>query len=130
MAKGFYPVVFFYNLHYTLPNFSTMESFAQFLTTIVPAVLVLFAMYLAIKSFLDREAKSRMIDKKISAQETILPVRIQAYERVCLLLERISPNNLVLRLNNGVYSKAEFYSILMNEIREEFGHNYAANVYE
>ncbi len=106
-----------------------MESIAQFLTSIVPAALVLFAMYLAIKSFLDREAKSRMIDKKISAQETLLPIRLQAYERICLFLERVSPNNLVLRLNNGVYSKAEFHSILMHEIREEFGHNYAQQMY-
>ena len=62
-------------------------------------------------------------------QEVVIPVRLQAYERICLLLERISPNNLISRLNNPEYSAIEFQHILISEVREEFNHNLSQQVY-
>ncbi len=106
-----------------------MENITLFLTATIPATLVLFAMYLAMKSFLDKEAKIKMIDKKLNVQETVLPIRLQAYERMCLFLERISPNNLVLRVNDASFTSAHLHAILLQEIREEFTHNYAQQMY-
>lgn len=62
-------------------------------------------------------------------QEVVLPIRLQAYERVVLLLERISPNNLVTRLNNAAFSAKEFQQVLVSEIREEYNHNLSQQVY-
>ena len=58
-----------------------------------------------------------------------MPNRLHAYERICLFLERISPNQLIVRLNNGNYTAREFQQILLNEIREEYNHNVSQQLY-
>ena len=59
----------------------------------------------------------------------MLPIRLQAYERICLFLERISPNNLVVRLNDASLSASQFQQVLITEIRQEFNHNLSQQVY-
>ena len=106
-----------------------MELLSTFLTIVVPAGLVLFAMYLAIKSFMDKEARKGMIDLKLKSQEHILPIRLQAYERLCLFLERVSPGNIILRINNPTFTSAHLHQQLLTEIREEFNHNLSQQLY-
>jgi hypothetical protein len=66
-----------------------------------------------------------------NAEETkiILPLRLQAAERLILYLERITPQNLVLRLNRPELSAAEFQSVLVKAIREEFDYNLSQQLY-
>ena len=86
-------------------------------------------MYLTIISFLQKEREKMLLDLKTQNTQTVLPVRLQAGERLCLLLERITPNNLVRRVNNPEYSAREVYSQLLHEVREEFNHNLSQQVY-
>lgn len=96
---------------------------------LIPAGAVLYAMYLIVKSFLDKELEKHRLEVRGKSIETVLPNRLHAYERICLFLERISPNNLVLRLNNGNFSAREFQQILLTEIRDEYNHNVSQQVY-
>jgi hypothetical protein len=59
----------------------------------------------------------------------VLPIRLQAYERICLFLERITPNNLIIRLNQSNFSAREFQQVLLSEIRQEYNHNITQQVY-
>ena len=77
-----------------------MEILIEFGKLLIPALLVLYAMYLTVKSVLEKDIEKKEVDLKIKNYETILPLRLQAYERIALLLERITPNNIMLRLNN------------------------------
>ena len=70
-----------------------------------------------------------LVELKTQNSQTILPIRLQAAERLCLLLERITPNNLVRRANPGIYTAGELHSHLLEEIREEFNHNFSQQVY-
>ena len=106
-----------------------MEDLIEFLKILVPSGIVLYAMYLTTKSFINKELQQKNLEIKTKNTEVVLPVRLQAYERMCLFLERIRPNNLILRLNDNNYSAAEFHQILLNEIREEYNHNLAQQVY-
>lgn len=106
-----------------------MELVIEFAKLLIPAAAVLYAMYLVVKSFLDKELQRQHLEIRGKSVETVLPNRLHAYERVCLFLERISPNSLILRLNKGDYSAREFQLILVNEIREEFNHNVSQQVY-
>ncbi len=106
-----------------------MEALLEFGKIIIPAAIVLYAMYLVVNSFLQKEFEKRLIDIKLKNTEVVLPIRLQAYERLSLFLERISPNNLVLRLNNSGYSAKQFQQILQNEVREEYNHNLSQQVY-
>ncbi|MTI38023.1 hypothetical protein, partial [Fulvivirga lutimaris] len=89
----------------------------------------LYAMYLIVKSFINSELDKKRIEVRGKSIETVLPNRLHAFERVILFLERISPNNLIVRLNNGSYTAKEFQQILLNEIREEYNHNVSQQLY-
>ena len=106
-----------------------MEILIEFGKLLIPALLVLYAMYLTVKSVLEKDIERKEVDLKIKNYETILPLRLQAYERIALLIERISPNNIMLRLNNPGLSAKEFQIILVKEIREEFNHNLSQQIY-
>ena len=60
---------------------------------------------------------------------TILPLRLQAYERFVLFLERIHPSNLVLRLNSPDLTALQLQSLLVRTIREEFEYNLSQQLY-
>ncbi|WP_373523744.1 hypothetical protein [Aquiflexum sp.] len=106
-----------------------MEYIADLLKIVLPAGLVIYGMYLTIMSFLKKEREKMIVDLKTQNTQTVLPIRLQAGERLCLLLERITPNNLIRRVNNPEYSARELYSQLLLEIREEFNHNLSQQVY-
>lgn len=106
-----------------------MEALIEFGKIIIPAALVLYAMYLIVKSFINAELDKKRLEVRAKSIETVMPNRLHAYERVCLFLERISPNQLIVRLNNGDYTAREFQQILLNEIREEYNHNVSQQLY-
>ena len=101
----------------------------EFAKLILPAAAVLYAMYLVVKSFLDKDMSQRLLEIKLKNAETLLPIRLQAYERISLLLERITPSNLLPRLNDQSYSAQEFHQILTFNIREEYNHNLSQQIY-
>lgn len=106
-----------------------MEILVEFAKLILPAAAVLYAMYLTVKSFLNKELEKQKMEVIAKNAEALVPIRLQAYERLTLLLERIAPNNLVRRLNDSNYTAKEFQQILIANIREEFNHNLAQQVY-
>ncbi|BDC98339.1 hypothetical protein [Persicobacter psychrovividus] len=106
-----------------------MDLLFDFVKIILPAALVLYAMYLTTQSFLQKDFEKQLLSLKIKNSEVILPNRLQAYERICLFLERISPHNLLPRVNQSGMSANEFKQILGHEIREELNHNLSQQVY-
>ncbi|HEX8545397.1 MAG TPA: hypothetical protein VF691_00470 [Cytophagaceae bacterium] len=106
-----------------------MEVLGDLIKILLPAAAVLYAMYLTVKAFLNKDFDKRLVDIKIKNTEVTLPLRLQAYERMCLFLERISPHNLVVRLNEPAYNAIQFHQKLLSEVREEFNHNVSQQIY-
>ncbi len=106
-----------------------MEVLGDFLKIVLPAGAVMYAMFLTIRSFLTKDFEKRMVDIRIKNNEIILPIRLQAYERMALLLERISPHNLIMRVNDPAYNVAQLHQRMLMEIREEYNHNLSQQVY-
>lgn len=106
-----------------------MDIISDLLKVLLPASLVLYAMYLTIKAFIDKNTTDRQLDHKAEMSKTLLPLRLQAYERMTLFLERISPNNLLMRLGGQAQNVLDFQQMLLSDIREEFSHNLAQQVY-
>jgi len=106
-----------------------MDAFIELLKLIIPAAAILYGMYLVVQGFLNRDLASRQFDVRGKSIDTILPLRLQAYERICLLLERLSPQNLLLRVSHGGLSARDYQRILLEEIRNEFNHNVAQQLY-
>jgi hypothetical protein len=106
-----------------------MNTLLEFGKILIPAAIVLYAVYLMVRSFIQREIDLKKLEVRGRSIETILPARLQAYERMVLFLERISPQNLLIRLNNPGFSARDFQKVLLDEVRNEYNHNVSQQVY-
>ncbi|MEN7549166.1 hypothetical protein AAG747_14680 [Rapidithrix thailandica] len=106
-----------------------MDAFIDILKITLPAVIVLYAVYLIVKSFLQKQFEITLNNLKRDSNKEVLPLRLQAYERMAIFLERITPNNLITRLNDGSYNVSQFQNILTHEIRQEYNHNLSQQIY-
>lgn len=96
--------------------------------TIAGIGVVMVAFYL-VKPFLENKEKLQLLELKKATGAQTLPLRLQAYERVILLIDRINPSNLLLRLNTTAYTAAELHSLIVAEVRNEFQHNVTQQLY-
>ena len=99
------------------------------LKIILPALIVAGAIYVLFRQFLEKEQQRRLIEMRMESNKTTLPLRLQAYERVVLFLERISPNNILVRLSSAGQSAPDFHRLLQQEIRAEYEHNLSQQLY-
>ncbi len=76
----------------------------------------------------DRPAEPESV-LKVETMKIILPLRLQACERFVLYLERIHPNNLLLRLNPANLSAADLQAQMIRTVREEFEYNLSQQLY-
>ena len=106
-----------------------MDIISDLLKLLVPAGLVLYGMFLTAKLMLEREAEKQRIELKSRYTSDITPLRLQAYERIALFLERITPSNLLLRLSGQTPIALDFQQLLLREIREEYNHNLSQQIY-
>jgi hypothetical protein len=114
---------------YSKTKIAAMAIFLEILKYTLPAALALLGVYLVIHRFFQQETLRLEAERKQGLQREVFPVRMQAYERVVLLLERISPNQLILRVNQPGLTAAQFQSLLTQTIRDEFDHNLSQQVY-
>lgn len=105
-----------------------MDYLFEIVKIILPAAIVFLTAYYLVKNFLDHESRKKTLDLKLANQTVITPIRLQAYERVILFLERINPNSMVMRLNKTC-SAAAFQGELLKTIRSEFEHNLSQQIY-
>jgi len=106
-----------------------MSAILELAKLIIPAAIVLYGMYLVVKSFVQKELDKGKLEIKASNAEVILPLRLKAYERISLFLERIAPTNLVVRVRDNSFTAGQFHQALISDIREEFNHNLSQQIY-
>lgn len=95
----------------------------------IPAVIVgVIAYYFFSLHFKEVEHRRLFLLQKEN-QKLSLPLRLQAYERMTLFLERISPQQLLVRIPSRNLSKKEYEMVLVNSIDEEFEHNLSQQIY-
>ena len=103
------------------------------LLVLLPSVVVFLTAFYLIRQFLSgRTAEAnnlRLADIKKEDHKNILPIRLQAYERLTLFLERIKPGGLVLRVHKSNMTSRMLQSELTATIREEFDHNITQQIY-
>lgn len=103
--------------------------FYSFLTITSVAAIASFAFYWTAITLAQTILEKHRSQSRYKNTEIILPLRLQAYERMCLFLERISPNNLIIRLSGNSETAIDFQQLLLQEIRQEYNHNLAQQVY-
>ncbi|MER2996426.1 hypothetical protein [Pontibacter populi] len=106
-----------------------MELIIDILKITIPGLIVAVAMYKLIKNQNERDYKLRLLQLKQKNGEVVIPIRLQAYERIVLLLERITPSNLLLRISGSGHTASDYHRMLLSEIRNEFSHNMSQQIY-
>lgn len=105
-----------------------MDPLFEIVKIVLPSAIVFLTAYYLVKNFLDHESRKRVVDLKLANQTVITPIRLQAYERVILFLERINPSSIVMRLSKIGGAQA-FQSELLKTVRTEFEHNLSQQIY-
>ncbi len=86
------------------------------------------AYYLFDSYFKDQQHTRRWLAQKEN-QKQALPLRLQAYERMALFLERINPAKLLIRVAPTSDDKVAYQNLLIHHIEQEFEHNLTQQVY-
>jgi hypothetical protein len=72
--------------------------------------------------------KKQLEERKINEPET-LKIRLQAYERLALLAERISLQNLLSRISNSGLNSRQMQVSLIDSIKQEYDYNISQQIY-
>lgn len=103
--------------------------FVDVLKFVLAGTLIVFIAWQIIKSEIEKLNQSKLLDLKRASLETTLPLRLQAYERLTLFLERINPSNMLVRVHVAGTSVREIQQFLVAEIRTEHQHNITQQLY-
>jgi len=100
----------------------------------IPVIILILPLYILLQklsssfnSFVEMYIKSAALRKTGNSIPNEL--KINACERLTLLIERITPESLILRNNKGNLNNRELQIILLEEIRNEFDHNLTQRLY-
>jgi hypothetical protein len=106
-----------------------MDIVLQLALIIFPAGAVLLTTIFFLRKEAAKDVQDMRAELKKQRQEYFLPSRVEAYQRAILLMERIHPNSLVMRLHNpGLPAKA-LQADFLKAIREEYDHNVAQQLF-
>lgn len=106
-----------------------MDIFLEILKYTVPALVILFVTLFLVRAFLKNAEKQRNIELMTKSHEITIPLRLQAYERIIIFLERISIESLLMRQNQPGMSSMQLHTELLSAIRSEFEHNLSQQLY-
>lgn len=106
-----------------------MEFTLYIIGTLLVAVIVFLTAFFSMRMFIRNDERKRLLELKEHNKSVIAPVRLQAYERMAMFLERIEPNQLILRLNDGSSTNSDLRMLLIASIRAEFEHNLSQQIY-
>ena len=113
-----------------------MEEFIEVIKLAIPSLLVFGVVYFMLKQFLSRELainsqqiKLQEEEFKLQAKKDFIPLKNQAYERAILYVERIDPNNLIMRIHKPFMNAKQLHTALLSIIREEYNHNMVQQLY-
>jgi hypothetical protein len=106
-----------------------MEMLFEILGYLLPALVVFLTAYFTLRMMIRNDQRKREQEIILKNKQLITPVRLQAYERLTLFLERISPDNLVMRFSKDRLTVSQLQHQMLQTIRSEFDHNVSQQVY-
>ncbi|MCA0131809.1 DUF7935 family protein [Winogradskyella alexanderae] len=106
-----------------------IDTITEITLNLLPAILVGAIAYYFFKKHIENENNRRRYMLQKSMQREAFPLRLQAYERMALFLERISPSKLLTRVHPNSSNKGDYEALLIATIEQEFEHNLSQQIY-
>ncbi|MEH6681187.1 MAG: hypothetical protein V7724_11600 [Sediminicola sp.] len=107
----------------------TGDQIFQLFAYLMPAVVTGAVAFYFFRLHTNNEEGRRRFLLHKESQKSTLPIRLQAYERMALFLERISITSLVVRVAPLSTNKADYENLLIKNIENEFEHNLSQQIY-
>ena len=98
-------------------------------TYTLPAIITGGVAFGLLQKFFKNEENKRKFELLRENQRLGLPIRLQAYERIVLFLERINPINLMMRVEPNSLDPQSYATLLVHTIQTEYEHNIAQQIY-
>lgn len=95
----------------------------------IPALITGVIAYYFFKEHIKNEDGRRRFLLQKDMQVKAMPLRLQAYERMVLFLERITPSKLMIRVKPTSSNKEDYENLLIANIEQEFEHNLSQQIY-
>ena len=95
----------------------------------IPALIVLLATWIVMHKLFNNEQQKREWELKRASQKEISPIRLRAYERLALMLERTQPEHMLMELEVSTMTVQQVQQRLLQTIRLEFDHNMSQQIY-
>lgn len=95
----------------------------------LPALVTGVVAFYSFQTFANNEEKRRRFHLLKENQKQALPLKLQAYERLALFLERINPTKLLVRIAPQSDHKMDYQNLLILHIEQEFEHNLTQQIY-
>ncbi|WP_231459207.1 MULTISPECIES: hypothetical protein [unclassified Pedobacter] len=99
------------------------------LTLFLGISLAFIVIYFFVKTDIQRFFNLKNIELNKENRAQILPLRLQAHERLIIFIDRINPANLLVRLHQQGIDIATLQAGVLNEIRTEYQHNITQQLY-
>ena len=101
----------------------------ELLSYTLPAIITGFVAYYFFNLHTKNEEGRRRYLLNKDTQKDALPLRLQAFERMTLFLERINPGKLLIRISPNSEDKNDYVNLLILNIEQEFEHNLTQQIY-
>ncbi len=105
-----------------------MEYIIDILKISIPALLVLWATYGTMNRFFANESEKQSLKNNSNNKDSIV-LRLKAYERLILFLERINPDILIQRAHTPSMTCTDLQLNLLKVIRSEYEYNLTQQLY-
>lgn len=92
-------------------------------------IISVSAAYFLIKNDIQNYFRFKFIDSNKEHKAALLPLRLQAHERLIVFIDRINPANLLVRLHQPGIAITTLQNMALNEINAEYQHNIAQQLY-
>ena len=106
-----------------------MSEITEVLKYILPSVIVLICVWVLVHKFLKNWENQRKQETIRLIKKNTLPLRLQAYERMTLFLERITIDSLLIREKDNELDSREFHQKLLQAVRSEYEYNLTQQIY-
>ena len=95
----------------------------------IPAALIGGGLYMFLKTFVRRDLDVRLLELRVGTNKETRLLKLQAYERMAIFLERISPAAVISRVLEPDMINHELQLAIIRTIRGEFEHNLSQQIY-
>ncbi|MBC7425422.1 MAG: hypothetical protein H7321_02710 [Bacteroidia bacterium] len=123
-----------YNYNFAIPKKfihmdTALSTILEIIKYIVPSLVIFAVCYVLIAKLMDDNAARLQLELRKQNASAITPLKLQAYERMILFLERISPQFLIGTYNDSSSSATALKQVMESAVLQEYSHNLSQQIY-